>query len=225
MLPTSIFVADQEGLSKKGSSMRTESIQVGDVRGVEVPLDELRSDGAVSAMRTLRGWTPRGAAVALAVALFFAACVAPLDARAEADHAAAPAAEGPVTDGAAGEREALKRLKVQPSETVIFIQEIHCSSCAKKIAAQLFKVKGVVRVRSDVKANITVVTPQAKKELDPPVLWKAVQKAKSQPERLESPQGSYAIDKQTKGPRKVAPRTASDAGTDSAETRDGPVKR
>ena len=56
---------------------------------------------------------------------------------------------------------AVKGLKVAPSETIVFVEDLHCATCAKKVTSALFKQKGVKRVRTSVKFDAAVVTPQA----------------------------------------------------------------
>ncbi len=65
---------------------------------------------------------------------------------------------------------------------------------AKKVARKLYTVKGVVKVHTDVAADVAVVTPQKKKALDSKALWAAAQKAGFQPVRLEGPSGKFEPD-------------------------------
>jgi copper chaperone CopZ len=96
------------------------------------------------------------------------------------------------------------KLKLAPNEVAIYVDDMHCAGCAKKVSSRLFKVKGVVKVRTDVKADVAIVTPQAKKQIDVKAAWAACQKAGFQPTKLVGPQGTFAADKKTKGPQKVA---------------------
>jgi copper chaperone CopZ len=81
---------------------------------------------------------------------------------------------------------------------------MHCAGCAKKIAGRLFRVKGVMRVRTDFKADLAIVTPQAKKQLDPKSLWAAVQAAGKHPAKLVGPHGTFVAQQKTNAPQKVA---------------------
>jgi copper chaperone CopZ len=100
--------------------------------------------------------------------------------------------------------EAPAKLKLAPNEMAIYVEDMHCAGCAKKLSGRLFKVKGVVKVRTDLKADLAIVTPQAKKQIDVKAAWAACQKAGFQPTKLIGPQGTFAADKKTKGPQKVA---------------------
>ena len=71
----------------------------------------------------------------------------------------------------------LKSLKVAPHETAIFVEDMHCPTCAKKVTSRLFRLKGVMRVRTNVKLDVAIVTPQAKKQLDAATAWAALQAA------------------------------------------------
>ena len=103
-----------------------------------------------------------------------------------------------------GEKEKPKtKLKIGKTDTVITVGDLHCKTCAKKISGKLFKVKGVVKVRSDIAADVVIITPQTKKKLSSKDLWKAAQKAGFQPMLLEGPGGKYEPDPKTKEPKLV----------------------
>ena len=59
----------------------------------------------------------------------------------------------------------VKKLKLAPGETALYVADLHCKTCAKKIASKLYAVKGVMRVRTDVKDDVVIITPQKKKEV------------------------------------------------------------
>ncbi len=90
------------------------------------------------------------------------------------------------------------KLKSTKNETLIYVDEMHCGHCAKKIASKLYAVKGVVKVRTDVKAGLAIVTPQNKKKLDPLALWSAAQKSGLPAMRLVGPTGTYVHNPKTK---------------------------
>jgi copper chaperone CopZ len=123
--------------------------------------------------------------------------------------AAAEPAAGPDAATIAATR---KALKVGPGETVMFFEDLHCTTCAKKVTGQLFKQKGVLRVRTSVKLDAAVVTPQAKKAIDPAAAWKALQTAGYQPALLDGPDGTFAPYGDEKQPQKVAEATPTRRG-------------
>lgn len=75
--------------------------------------------------------------------------------------------------------------------STIYVDDMHCADCAKKIASRLYAVKGVVEVRADVPKSIAYVVPQKDKQLAARELWEAVEKAGFKPIKLETPQGVY----------------------------------
>jgi copper chaperone CopZ len=75
--------------------------------------------------------------------------------------------------------------------TTIYVQDMHCGECAKKIARKLYAIPGVVEVRADVAKNIAYVVPQKDKTVASKACWEAVESAGFRVVRLESPQGSY----------------------------------
>ncbi len=84
--------------------------------------------------------------------------------------------------------------KLAPGETAIYITNMHCPTCAKKIAGKLYRVKGVMKVKTDVKKNLAVVTAQSKKQVDPKAAWTAVRQAGFKPAKLIGPQGTFVAD-------------------------------
>jgi copper chaperone CopZ len=97
------------------------------------------------------------------------------------------------------------KLKIAPHETVLHVADMHCATCAKKVASRLFTVPGVLRVRTDVNADLAVLTPQPKKKLDPLAIWKAAAKAGFPAVKLVGPEGQYTADPKTKAAVRVPP--------------------
>jgi copper chaperone CopZ len=124
---------------------------------------------------------------------------------AESLPAESPPAEAPPAEAGSP---ATARLKVGERDTVIHVGDLHCKTCAKKIARRLYTVKGVMKVRTDVEANVAVVTPQTKKTLDVKALWNAALKSGFPPLKLVGPTGAFEPDPQTKGPRLVTEEVA-----------------
>ncbi len=83
------------------------------------------------------------------------------------------------------------------SSTTVYVKNMHCQTCAKKIAGKLYTVSGVLKVRTNYKKNIAVITPQRSKRPSPKALWEAVEAAKFVPVKIASPQGTF-----TKKPRR-----------------------
>lgn len=81
--------------------------------------------------------------------------------------------------------------------TTVYVKDMHCNSCAKKIAGKLYAVPGVVSVKTNYKKGTAVVTPQKSKTPSPKALWEAVEAATFKPVKIASPLGTY-----TKKPRR-----------------------
>ncbi len=79
----------------------------------------------------------------------------------------------------------------QPGLVLIQVKNMHCLDCAKKIARKLYVVPGVVSVKTYVKKNTALVTPQQRKTPSPRALWEAVEKAGFQPVKLVAPAGVF----------------------------------
>lgn len=123
--------------------------------------------------------------------------------QAEEAHDHPPAAEARELDDAAVAT-AFKALKVKDGESVVFFEDLHCSTCAKKVTSRLFKLKGVKSVRTSVKYDAAVVTPQTGKAFDAVAAWEALQSIKYQPARLQGPEGVFVADGEQKEPLKIA---------------------
>ncbi len=80
---------------------------------------------------------------------------------------------------------------VETPYTWIFVEDMHCSNCAKKIARKLYNVSGVVKVQANVAKDYAVVTPQEGAQLSPRALWEAVEQAKFKPVKLQGPAGVF----------------------------------
>ena len=103
---------------------------------------------------------------------------------------------------AAEKAPAAAEIKLAPNETAIYVGDMHCATCAKKISGKLFRVKGVMKVRTNVKQHVAIVTPQSKKVVDVKAAWKAVQSAGFEPVKLVGPEGTFVSEEKSKKPVK-----------------------
>ena len=71
--------------------------------------------------------------------------------------------------------------------TVIFVEDMHCKHCAKRLARKLFAVAGVKKVKANIEHDFAVVIPETKKTLSPLALWEAAEAAKFKVIRIETP--------------------------------------
>jgi copper chaperone CopZ len=75
--------------------------------------------------------------------------------------------------------------------TWVFVSDMHCGHCAKKISTKLEAVSGVAKVQCDVKKGFAVLTPKAGASLSPRAVWEAVEQVKFTPVKLQGPSGTY----------------------------------
>ncbi|MBX3424811.1 MAG: heavy-metal-associated domain-containing protein [Pirellulales bacterium] len=106
-----------------------------------------------------------------------------------------------------------KNLKLAKDETAIYVSNMHCKTCARKISSKLFAIKGVKQVRTNVKDNLAIVQTEPKKPLDPLAAWGAVQQAGFKPTKLIGPGGTYVPNEnvEKKTPVKLAESPAKNA--------------
>lgn len=77
------------------------------------------------------------------------------------------------------------------TKTTITLKVLTCESCAKKLAAKLLKVRGVGKVKTNVKSKTAIVVPKGDATLSPLQLWEAVEKAGKVPVKLKGPSGTF----------------------------------
>lgn len=65
--------------------------------------------------------------------------------------------------------------RLVPGRVEIAVEDLHCKTCAKKVARKLYAVKGVRKVSSSLKHDLVVVTLPAKQTVPAVALWKAVE--------------------------------------------------
>lgn len=78
-----------------------------------------------------------------------------------------------------------------PAVTTITVPDMHCMSCAQKMAGNLYKVAGVAKVQADVKTKVLFINPRAQENPSPRGMWEAIEQAGYQPSRLQGPYGTF----------------------------------
>lgn len=73
----------------------------------------------------------------------------------------------------AGSAPAAKVKPLPPGVVEIQLVDLHCKTCAKKLARKLYPIPGVLRVKSSLKKDLVTVTLQKKKRVSARVLWDA----------------------------------------------------
>ena len=79
----------------------------------------------------------------------------------------------------------------QPEFTWIYVSDMHCGACAKKIARKLYALPGVMKVQTHLEKDFVVITPQAGKTLSPRQLWDAIEVVEFTPVKLIGPAGTF----------------------------------
>lgn len=79
----------------------------------------------------------------------------------------------------------------EPSYTSITVEKMCCKGCARKIAGQLYVVKGVKEVRVDIEKKLVFVIPQRSVAVSPRAMWEAVEQGGDRPLRLAGPSGTF----------------------------------
>ena len=92
----------------------------------------------------------------------------------------------------------VKTTQVANSPLSIVIDNLHCKGCAKKIAAQLYALKGVTKVSVDMQTETLFVETRPNTAVSPWLVINAVAKAKERPLAVTGPHGKLAIEWTTK---------------------------
>ena len=71
-----------------------------------------------------------------------------------------------------------------PGRVEIRVGDLHCKTCAKKVARKLYAVKGVRKVTSSLKDDLVVALLPADKPVSPEQLWQAVEAGGVKPVEL-----------------------------------------
>lgn len=75
----------------------------------------------------------------------------------------------------------------------IVADDMCCTGCAKKVAAQLFTAPGVIDVKPDVPSRLVTITARPTRNLTLDKLWNAVAKAKGGPSKLTAGGVAYSF--------------------------------
>jgi copper chaperone CopZ len=86
----------------------------------------------------------------------------------------------------------------------VYVADMHCAHCAKKVSSKLYTVKGVIKVRTDLKKHLAVVVPAPGKKLSPRVLWEAIEAVKLKPVKIVTAKQTFT----KKPPKQVNRRTS-----------------
>lgn len=71
-----------------------------------------------------------------------------------------------------------------PGRVEIRVGDLHCKTCAKKVARKLYGVKGVRKVTSSLKDDLVVAFLPARQPVAPETLWQAVEAGGIKPVEL-----------------------------------------
>ena len=82
-------------------------------------------------------------------------------------------------------------LAQQPPVTAIYIKNLHCEGCAKRLRARLYKVPDVLKVSTNLKQGVAVITPTQGTSVSLKALWEAAETEKFQVSKVSGPQGVF----------------------------------
>ncbi len=77
--------------------------------------------------------------------------------------------------------EAIKPRKLPQGVIELHVADLHCKTCAKKLARKLYTTPGVMRVRTYVSKDLAIIELQPKKSVELARLWRAAELAEQKP--------------------------------------------
>ena len=86
---------------------------------------------------------------------------------------------------------AVARAESTATWTAIYVTDMHCDACAKKIARKLYALPGVKEVKANVPKDLAFVVPETGKNCSPRSIWEAVEQAGFEPVKLVGPGGTF----------------------------------
>lgn len=72
----------------------------------------------------------------------------------------------------------------QADYIAVYVADMHCAHCAKKVSSKLYTVKGVIKVQTNLNKHLAMVVPAPGKKLSPRVLWEAIEAVKLKPVKI-----------------------------------------
>lgn len=73
----------------------------------------------------------------------------------------------------------------------IYVKDMHCATCAKKISSKLSAVPGVAQVKTNVAKGLATVTVEKNKQVSARAVWEAVEAASFAPIRVATASGTF----------------------------------
>lgn len=92
--------------------------------------------------------------------------------------------------------------------TTVTIPNMHCESCAKKIRNQLFTLRNVYRVTTNVKETTARIEPRKDRAVSAFDIWTKLENAKFAPSKLVGPEGEFTAKPASPSPAPTAPKAA-----------------
>jgi copper chaperone CopZ len=80
----------------------------------------------------------------------------------------------------------------QPAPTIqVFVSDMHCQHCAKKITSKLYTVKGVRSVATNLKSHAAWITPAVGQQVSPKKVWETLESIEFTPVKMVTPSGVF----------------------------------
>lgn len=81
----------------------------------------------------------------------------------------------------------------QPAPTIqVYVQDMHCQHCAKKIVSKLYTLKGVRSVTTNVQSHVALITPVMGAQISPKKVWESLEAINFTPVKMVTPTGVFA---------------------------------
>ena len=74
--------------------------------------------------------------------------------------------------------------QAQPETITIYVSDMHCAGCCKKVSSKLYTIKDVIKVQTNLQKHYAVVVPKPGAKVSPRKLWEAIEQVQMKPTKL-----------------------------------------
>lgn len=90
-----------------------------------------------------------------------------------------------------------------PDYITIYVSDMHCAGCCKKVSSKLYTIKDVIKVQTNLQKHFAIVVPKPGTKISPRKLWEAIEQVKMKPTKLVMPKGKQVYTAKPPAPKVV----------------------
>ena len=82
-----------------------------------------------------------------------------------------------------------RRKAAAPDYITVYVSDMHCAGCCKKVSSKLYTLKNVVQVQTNLQKHYAIIVPKPGVKIPPHKIWEAIEQVKMKPVKLVMPKG------------------------------------